>query len=352
MKALVYHGPGEKGWEDIPDPTIQDDKDIIVQIETTTICGSDLHILKGDTDTRTGIAIGHEGVGTIVEIGAGVKTLKVGERVVVNCMTSCGTCDYCRVGLTSKCQRCPNGDSWQLGHNISGTQAEFVRLPFGETSTFHLPEGVSDAEAVLTSDIFSTGYEIGVLAGNVSPGKSVVVIGSGPVGLAAIKTATLLSPKIIVAVDFDENRLAKAVSQFGATHAVCNNPAVNPNWQDEVRGIVGAAGADVVMEAVGIPASLEACFDLVKPGGNVANIGVHGHDVNLPMGVLWTKNITITMGLVNMTTGPMMLDLIAAGVLDVKPMGTHQFKLDQMLEAYEVFGNAAKNQALKVIITK
>ncbi|MDR0837992.1 MAG: alcohol dehydrogenase catalytic domain-containing protein [Propionibacteriaceae bacterium] len=352
MKALVYHGPGEKGWEEIPDPTIQDDKDIIVQIETTTICGSDLHILKGDTDTRTGIAIGHEGVGTIVEVGAGVKTLKVGERVVVNCMTSCGTCDYCKVGLTSKCQRCPNGDSWQLGHNISGTQAEYVRLPLGETSTFHLPEGVTDAEAVLTSDIFSTGYEIGVLAGNVSPGKSVIVIGAGPVGLAAIKTATLLSPKIIVAVDFDENRLAKAVSQFGATHAVCNNPAVNPNWQDEVRGIVGTAGADVVMEAVGIPASLEACFDLVKPGGNVANIGVHGHDVNLPMGALWTKNITITMGLVNMTTGPMMLDLIAAGVLDVKPMGTHQFKLDQMLEAYEVFGNAAKNNALKVIITK
>jgi alcohol dehydrogenase len=352
MKALVYHGPGEKAWEDIADPTIQDDKDIIVQIETTTICGSDLHILKGDTDTRTGIAIGHEGVGTIVAVGSGVKTRKVGERVVVSCMTTCGVCDYCKVGLTSKCQRCTNGDSWQLGHYISGTQAEYVRLPLGETSTFRLPAGVTDAEAVLTSDIFSTGYEIGVLNGNVRPGKTVVVIGSGPVGLAAMKTATLLSPTVIVAVDFDENRLAKAKSDFGATHSVCNNPAVNPNWMDEVRGIVGAAGADVVMEAVGIPASLEACFDLVKPGGNVANIGVHGHDVNLPMAALWTKNITITMGLVNMVTGPMMLDLIAAGKLDVKPMGTHQFKLDQMLDAYEVFGNAAKNQALKVIITK
>jgi alcohol dehydrogenase len=350
MKALVSHGPNEKAWEEVPDPTIQDPGDVIIQIDTTTICGSDLHILKGDTpEVPVGNIIGHEGVGTIVAVGSGVTKLKVGDRRVISCMTTCGVCDYCRKGLTSKCQSVSFGDSWQLGHRINGTQAEFVRVPLAETSTFRIPEGVSDAEAVLTSDIFSTGFEIGVLNGNVQPGKTVVCIGSGPVGLAAMKTAGLFSPTAIVAVDMDANRLEVATSQFGATHAVNNG---EDGWQDKVFDIVGKDGADVVMEAVGVPASLESAFTLVKPGGNVANIGVHGRPVSLPMQDLWTRNITITMGLVNMTTGPMMLDLIAAGKLDVKPMGTHHFKLDNMLGAYEVFSNAAKNQALKMIIER
>lgn len=350
MKALVYHGANQKAWEDVADPTIQDPTDVIFQIDTTTICGSDLHILKGDVaEEPMGNIIGHEGVGTIVAVGDAIKKLKVGDRRVISCMTTCGVCEYCRKGLTSKCQNVSFGDSWQLGHRINGTQAEYVRVPLAETSTFAIPEGVSDAEAVLTSDIMSTGFEIGVLYGKVQPGKTVVCIGAGPVGLAAIRTAGLFSPTCVVAVDMDDNRLAKATSQFGATHAVNNS---QPGWQDKVFDIVGKDGADVVMEAVGVPASLEACFGLVKPGGNVANIGVHGTPVSLPMETLWTRNITITMGLVNMTTGPMMLDLIAAGKLDVKPMGTHQFKLDQMMEAYDVFGAAAKNNALKMIITK
>jgi len=350
MKAMVYHGPNQKSWDDVADPSIIEPTDVIIQIDTTTICGSDLHILKGDTpEVAEGNIIGHEGVGTIVAVGSGVKKLKVGDRRVISCMTTCGVCEYCRKGLTSKCQNVSFGDSWQLGHRINGTQAEYVRVPLAETSTFDIPEGVTDAEAVLTSDIFSTGYEIGVLNGNVQPGKTVVCIGSGPVGLAAMKTAGLFSPTAIVAVDMDDNRLEMATRLFGATHAVNN---AHDGWQDEVFRIVGKDGADVVMEAVGVPPSLEACFTLVKPGGNVANIGVHGHPVSLPMELLWTRNITITTGLVNMTTGPMMLELIAAGKLDVKPMGTHQFKLDQLMDAYDIFTNAAKNNALKMIITK
>ncbi|MCL2652486.1 MAG: alcohol dehydrogenase catalytic domain-containing protein [Propionibacteriaceae bacterium] len=350
MKALVYHGANQRAWEEVADPAIQDPTDVIIQIDTTTICGSDLHILKGDVaETTDGTIIGHEGVGTIVEVGSAVKKLKVGDRRVISCMTCCGACEYCRKGLTSKCRNVSFGDSWQLGHRINGTQAEFVRIPLAETSTFTIPEGVSDEEAVLCSDIFSTGFEIGVQYGNVQPAKTVICIGAGPVGLAAMKTAGLYSPTCVVAVDMDDNRLQMAVKDFGATHAVNNGKA---GWQDEVLKIVGADGADVVMEAVGVPASLEACFPLVKPGGNVANIGVHGHPVSLPMEYLWTRNFTFTAGLVNMTTGQMMLDLIAAGKLDVKPMGTHHFKLDQMMDAWDIFGAAAKNNALKMIITK
>jgi len=350
MKALVFHGANQKAWEEIPDPTVLEGTDAIFQIDTTTICGSDLHVLKGDVPEVTdGTVIGHEGVGTIVAVGDAVKNLKVGDRRVISCMTTCGVCEYCRKGLTSKCRACSFGDSWQLGHRINGTQAEYVRIPLAETSTFAIPEGVSDAEAVMCSDIFSTGFEIGVLYGDVQPGKTVICIGAGPVGLAAMKTAGLFSPTAVIAIDMDENRLAVAKKSFGATHTVNNS---QPGWQDKVFDIVGKDGADVVMEAVGVPASLEACFELVKPGGHVANIGVHGKPVSLPVEKLWTRNITITTGLVNMTTGPMMLDLIGAGKLDVKPMGTHEFKLDQFMDAYEVFGAAAKNSALKMVITK
>jgi alcohol dehydrogenase len=349
MKALVYHGPGQKAWEEIPDPIIEAPGNAIIQVDTTTICGSDLHILKGDVPEVTpGRVLGHEGVGTIVEVGDGVHHYKVGDRVVINCMSLCGTCRYCRDGLTSHCLAV-GGDSWQLGHWIDGTQAEYVRVPFADTSLFEKPEGITDEQAVMCSDILSTGYEIGVVNGKVSPGKSVVVIGAGPVGLAAILTAHLRGPKLVVAVDMDNNRLERAVADFGATHGVNSGDA---DWKQQVHNIVGQDGADVVMEAVGVPVTLESAFDLVKPGGRVANIGVHGAPVSVPMEHLWTRNITITMGLVNMTTGHMMLDMIDHGKLNVTPFATHRFKLDQFEEAYDVFGHAAKNQALKMVITR
>ena len=348
MKALVYHGPGNKAWEDVPDPVIQDPNDVIVKVETTTICGTDLHILKGDVPAVTdGRILGHEGVGTIVEVGSGVTKFKVGQRVVISCITTCGTCQYCRVGAPAHCQSV-GGIGWILGHLVDGTQAEYVRIPFGETSLHRIPSKLTDEEVIFISDIIPTGYEMGVLNGAVKPGDDVVVIGSGPVGLAAMTTARLMGPRSIIAVDLDPFRLSAAMKDFGATHAVNSG---KDGWMDEIRAICHADGADVVMEAVGIPPTLEAAFDLVRPTGHVANVGVHGKPVNLPIDRLWIHNITITMGLINGVSAPMLIDLIDAGKLDVKPLGTHRFQLNQMMEAYDVFGNAAANQALKVVLS-
>jgi alcohol dehydrogenase len=347
MKALVYHGPGDKAWEEVPDPTIQDPNDVIVKIDTTTICGSDLHILKGDVPTvEPGRVLGHEGVGTVVEVGSGVAKFAVGHRVVVNCITTCGTCAYCRVGHPSHCQSA-GGVGWLLGHLVDGTQAEYVRVPFGETSLHSIPDGLSDEEVIFVSDIIPTGYEMGVLNGNVQPGNDVVVIGAGPVGLAAMVTAQLKGPRRIIAVDLDDFRLAAARQSFGATHSVNSG---EEGWMDEVRALTRHGGADVVMEAVGIPTTLEAAFDLVRPTGRIANIGVHGAPVTMPIERLWIENITITMGLVDAVTAPTLIELIEAGKLNVRPLATHRFKLDEMLEAYRVFGQAAKNDALKVVI--
>lgn len=350
MKALVYHGPGQKAWEEVPDPRIEAPSDIIVKIDTTTICGSDLHILKGDVPAVTdGRILGHEGVGTIVEVGSGVAKFSIGDRVVVPAIMSCGTCEYCRIGSPSHCRNCPGGIGWMLGHTADGTQAEYVRIPFGDTSLHRVPASLSDGEVVFVSDIFPTGYEMGVLNGQVKPGDNVVCIGAGPVGLASMLTANFMSPRRVIAVDLDDFRLDQAVKSFGASHAVNSG---KEGWMDEVRELCGGQGADVVMEAVGIPATLEAAFDLVRPCGHIANIGVHGHPVTLPIDRLWIANITMTMGLVNGVTAPMMIDMIEAGRLDLKPMATHTFRLDQMIEAYDVFGNAPKHGALKVLIER
>lgn len=349
MKALVYHGPGLKEWEDVPDARCVDPTDVVVQVDTTTICGTDLHILLGDVPAVTpGRVLGHEAVGTVVEVGSAVGKFAVGDRVVVPAITSCGTCPFCRTGKASHCQSV-GGIGWILGHLVDGTQAELVRVPFGDTSLHRVPAGLTDEEVIFLSDIFPTGYEMGVRNGAVSPGDSVVCIGAGPVGLAAMATAHLHGAKRIIAVDLDPFRLDRAVRDFGATHAVNSGDA---GWKDEVRALTGGLGADVVMEAVGIPLTLEAAFDLVRPYGHVANIGVHGHPVTLPIDRLWIENITITMGLVDGVTAPMLLDLVADGKLDIRPMGTHTFRLDQMHEAYDVFGKAAQNDALKVVLRR
>lgn len=349
MKALVYHGPGNKTWEDVPDPTIQEPEDVIVRVDTTTICGSDLHILKGDVPAvEDGRVLGHEAVGTVVEVGSGVSKFKVGDRVVVPAITSCGTCSYCRVGKASHC-RSVGGIGWILGHLVDGTQAEYVRVPFGETSLHSVPEGLTDEEVIFLSDILPTGYEMGVLNGDVKAGDDVVVIGAGPVGLAACLTAKLNGAKQVIAVDLDNYRLEQAQENFGATATVNSGDA---DWEEQINTLTKGEGPDVVMEAVGIPATLEAAFRLVKPYGNVANVGVHGAPVSLPINDLWIQNITLTMGLVDGVSAPTLIDLVEAGVLDVKPMGTHVFSLNEMEKAYDVFANAGKNKALKVILKR
>ena len=351
MKALVYHGPGQKSWEEVPDPKIIDPTDVIVQMEATTICGTDLHILKGDVPAVTdGRVLGHEGVGTITEVGSAVSRFLVGDRVIISCITSCGTCTYCRQQLPSHClnDEGTSGIGWIFGHLIDGTQAEYVRVPFAETSMHKVPEGVSIEAAVMLSDILPTGFEIGVRNGRVEPGDVVAVIGAGPVGLSSMMTAGLYGASRIIAVDLDENRLAQAKG-FGATDTVNSGGA---GWMDELMAMTeGGLGVDVAIEAVGVPQTFHMATDIVRVGGTVANVGVHGESVELRLQELWIKDIAITTGLVSTTTTPMLLKLVAQGKITPEKFVSHRFTFDSIIDAYDTFGRAADTKALKVIIT-
>ncbi|MBC2934287.1 zinc-dependent alcohol dehydrogenase family protein [Nocardioides sp. zg-1228] len=351
MKALVYHGPGNKAWEDVPDPQIQQPTDIIVRIDTTTICGTDLHILKGDVPAVTdGRILGHEGVGTVTEVGSAVSTVAVGDRVLLSCVSACGACSYCHQGLYAHClaEEGASGIGWIFGHLIDGTQAELVRVPFADNSVYKLPDGVSDEAAVMLSDIIPTSFEIGVRYGRVKPGDVVAVVGSGPIGLAAMMTATLYGAARIIALDLDANRLEQALG-FGATDTVDSGSA---DWREQVLAMTDGLGVDVAIEAVGIPATFDACTTIVRPGGSIANVGVHGSPVELQLQDLWIMDLTITTGLVSTSTTPMLLKLVAQHKLAVEKFATHHFTLDEMMDAYDTFGRAAETKALKVVISR
>ena len=346
MKAIVYHGPNDKRWEDVPKPVLRDDTDAIVRVDAVTICGTDLHILKGDVPSvAPGRILGHEAVGTIEEVGSGVKNRRVGDRVLVSCITACGACRYCRESMYGQCL---GGGGWILGHLIDGTQAEFVRVPFADTSTYVVPAGVRDEDILMLADILPTGYEVGVLNGNVRPGDVVAVVGSGPIGLAAILGARLYSPSHIVAIDLADSRL-EAAKQFGA------DVVVNGAREDAVaavRGLTGGLGADVAIEAVGVPSTFELAAALIRPGGRVANIGVHGEPATLHLEELWIKNVTITTGLVDTYSTPTLLELLVAHHVDASKFVTHHFGFDHFLEAYDTFSRAADTGALKVVIAR
>ena len=354
MKALVYLGPGKKAWKDVPRPVIKRPTDVVVKMLATTICGTDLHILKGDVpEVEVGRILGHEGIGQVTEVGSGVTQLAVGDRVILSCISSCGKCANCRQGLYSHCLDPEGlaGIGWIFGYMIDGTQAEYVRVPFAENSVYKLPKGMTDAEGILLSDILPTGFEIGVQYGQVKPGDVVAVVGSGPVGLAAVMTARLYGPSKIIAVDLDAARLKRAEG-FGATDTVNSG---DKDWKMQVLALtdgagVDGAGVDVAIEAVGLPETFSMCTEIVRPGGHVANVGVHGAPVQLPLNELWIRNITISMGLVNTNTLEMLLKLVEEHKLPAKKFVTHTFRFDQMIEAYHVFGNAAEHDALKVLI--
>ena len=349
MKALVYKGPGKKSWEEVPDPKILQSTDVIVQMVATTICGTDLHILKGDVpEVEVGRILGHEGIGVITEIGSGVTRLAVGDRVILSCVSSCGRCSNCRQGLFSHCLDPEGlaGIGWIFGYMIDGTQAEFVRVPFAENSVYPMPQGMTDAEGILLSDILPTGFEIGVQYGQVNPGDIVAVIGSGPVGLSAVMTAGLYGPSRVIAIDLDDARLKRA-SDLGATDTVNSG---SEDWKKQVLALTDGAGVDVAIEAVGLPQTFTMATEIVRPGGSVANIGVHGKPVELALNELWIKIIAISMGLVNTNTLGMLLKLVAEHKLPVDKFVTHTFTFDQVLEAYDVFANAATHDALKVLI--
>ncbi|WP_067430004.1 zinc-binding dehydrogenase [Nocardioides jensenii] len=345
MHALVYHGPGQRSWDQVPDPDLKSDTDIIVGVDAVTICGTDLHILKGDVpEVESGRILGHEAVGTVEEVGSAVRKVRPGDHVLVSCITACGSCRFCR---EARYGQCTGGGGWALGHTIDGVQAEYARVPFGDMSTHLLPAGVSDEAVVLLADILPTSHEVGVLAGRVRPGDVVVIVGAGPIGLAAVMTAQLYSPTSIVVVDPSPPR-RDAAKRLGADIVLDASDGVS----EVVASLTEGLGADVVMEAVGRPETFELCARLVRPGGHVANIGVHGAPATLHLESLWAKDVTITMGLVDTMTTPTLLRLLADGQIHPTSIITHRFALDRMMEAYDVFGAPAETGALKVVLTR
>ena len=345
MKALVYHGVGQKAWEERPNPRLQQSTDAIVRMHKTTICGTDLHILKGDVpEVEHGRILGHEGIGVIEEVGSAVTTFKTGDRVLISCISSCGKCAYCRKNMYSHCEQ----GGWLLGHLIDGTQAEYVRIPFADTSLYAIPDHVDEDAVVMLSDILPTGFECGVLNGQVHPGDAVVIVGAGPIGLAVLLTAQFYTPAAIIMVDVDDNRLQVARS-LGATHTI------NSQQEDAVNQVFALTenrGADVAVEAVGIPATFELCAAVIAPGGRIANVGVHGKSVDLHLETLWSRNITITTRLVDTVTTPLLLKTVVSGQVNATQLITHHFDLDDILQAYDTFEHAARDKALKVILTR
>lgn len=342
MKGLVYGGPGVIELKEIPIPTIIQPTDVVVKIIKTTICGTDLGILHGKTPSvLPGTTLGHEGVGVIEEVGAAIRNFKKGDHVIISCITADGSCEYCKKQMYSHCE----DGGWILGHTINGTQAEFVRIPHGDNSLYPVPPGADEDALVMLSDILPTGYEIGVLNGCVKPGDTIAIVGAGPIGMAALLTAQFFSPAKIYVIDVDQNRLDLAI-KFGATQVI------NSGQEDAVKKIMSETkdGVDVAIEAVGVPDTFDICQNIVRPGGHMANVGVHGKKVDLQIQRLWISNITITTGLVNTNTTPLLLKTVQSGKLEPAKLITHHFKLDDILNAYEVFGNASKEKAMKVII--
>jgi alcohol dehydrogenase len=344
MKALVYHGPGKKAWEDKPRPLIQHPNDAIVRITTSTICGTDLHILKGDVPTVTdGRILGHEGIGVVEQVGPGVSEFKAGDKVIISCITACLKCESCKRGMYSHCQT----GGWILGHRIDGTQAEYVRIPHADGSLYRLPAGADEEAMVMLSDILPTGFECGVLNGQVKPGDTVAIVGAGPVGLATLLTAQFYSPAAIFMIDLDDKRLAVA-KKLGATTLV---NSADGRAAERVMELTGGAGVDVAIEAVGIPATFDICQAIVAAGGRIANVGVHGKSVSLHLETLWAHNIALTTRLVDTVTTPMLLKVVRSGKLQPKQLVTHRFAMSDILKAYDTFGDAANQGALKVALT-
>ena len=343
MKALVYQGPGKKALEERPMPAIAAPTDAIVRITKTTICGTDLHILKGDVPTCTpGRILGHEGVGTIEKTGPGVTAFRAGDHVLISCISACGKCEYCRRAM---CSHCTTG-GWILGNTIDGTQAEYVLIPHADTSLHRIPEGADEEALTMLSDILPTAFECGVLNGKVQPGSTVAIVGAGPIGLAALLTAQFYSPAELIAIDLDDNRLDVA-RRFGATTVV---NAAGGDAAEQVMKLTDRRGVDAAIEAVGTPATFVLCEDIVAPGGTIANVGVHGVKADLHLERLWSQNISITTRLVDAVTTPMLLKTVQSRKLDPQRLITHRFKLDRILDAYDTFARAASTHALKVMI--
>jgi len=344
MKALVYHGPGARAWEEVPDPAITAPTDIVMRVDAVTICGTDLHILKGDVpEVVPGTILGHEAVGTVVEAGTSVSTLHEGDRVLASCITSCGRCAACREGRYGLCT---GGGGWILGHLIDGVQAEYARIPFADTSAYRIPASLTDEQVLFLADIIPTAYEVGVVAGQLRPGDTVAIVGAGPIGLAAVLSAELYTPRRVIVLDPDQGRVERALAH-GASHGITDTGAAA---RDRVLALTDGVGVDLAIEAVGVPETFELCTDIVRPGGHVANVGVHGKPATLHLERLWIKDVTITTGLVDTSTTPTLMRLIEARRLDPTVFTTHRFALDEAMDAYDAFADAKTSGAFKVVL--
>lgn len=343
MKGLVYNGPGKIELKEIPKPGIEKPTDALIKILKTTICGTDLGILHGKTPSvKPGTTLGHEGIGVVEEVGSAIRNFRKGDHVIISCITACGTCDYCKKQMYAHCE----DGGWILGNLINGTQAEYTRIPHADNSLYAAPEEMNEEALVMLSDILPTGHEMGVINGCVKPGDSIAIVGAGPIGMSALLTALFYSPAKIYMIDLDDSRLKRAL-EMGATHTI------NSGIENAAKKIMSETsdGVDVAIEAVGATATFDICQQIVRPGGHIANIGVHGHSVDLQIQKLWIKNITITMGLVNTNTTPMLLKTVTSGKIQPEKLITHHFPLHDIIHAYEVFGNAAEEKALKIILT-
>jgi alcohol dehydrogenase len=344
MKALVYHGPAKYGWEDMPRPAIQNPSDAIVRITTSTICGTDLHILKGDLPAVTdGRILGHEGIGIVEQVGTGVSEFHVGDKVIISCVTACLKCDFCKRGMYSHCRH----GGWILGYTIDGTQTAYALIPQADGSLYHFPDGADEEDMVMLSDILPTGFECGVLNGQIKPGDTVAIVGAGPVGMAVLLTAQFYSPASIFMIDLDDKRLAVA-KKFGATTLINSKDG---KAVEQVMKLTDGVGVDVAIEAVGTPTTFAICQSIVAAGGRFANVGVHGKPVELHLEKLWDRNISLTTRLVDTVTTPMLLKIVRSGKLQPNKLVTHRFAMNDIMKAYDTFGNAAREGALKVVLT-
>ena len=342
MKGLVYQGTGRKQWETLADPTLQKPTDAIIRVDSSTICGTDLHVLEGGVPWITpGRVLGHEATGTVLETGSGTTSIKVGDRVLCKCVASCGKCRYCRSGSFGQCID-PDG-GWMLGGKADGVQAEYARVAYADNSLIRIPEYLSDEQVIYLADIMTTAFEVGVLRGGLQPGETLVVVGAGPIGLSSMAVARLYSPAKIIAVE-----VSKVRQQMARKFAdVVVSPA---DARAAVEEATEGLGADLAIEAVGRATTFEHCCELIRVGGRVANIGLHSHPATLHLETLWIKEITITTGIPNHRTAQVLINAIASGRLDPRLLTTHRYPLTEIEKAYQVFANPESTGAMKVLL--
>jgi alcohol dehydrogenase len=350
MRAAVFHGPGDIRIDEVPRPT-PGPGEAVIRVTLTTICGTDVHILKGEYPVTPGTIVGHEPVGVIDELGAGVTGYEVGDRVLVGAITPCGQCHACLSGNLSQCGHGSGYEAiggWRFGNTIDGAQAEYLLVPSAQANLAKIPESLTDEQVVLLADIASTGFS-GAESGRVRIGDTVVVFAQGPIGLCASAGAKLMGAARVIGVDGDANRAAMAL-RMGADLVL--DPATT-DVVGEVKRLTGGAGADVAIEALGLQETFESALRCVRPGGTVSSLGVYSGKLQLPYEAfaagLGDHTIVTTLCPGGKERMSRLMRMVESGRFDPTPMITHSFPLSEIGEAYRIFSNRLDG-VLKVAI--